>query len=1078
MKKIRKPAYEELEQLLAEYEQILDVIRRGEVDAIVTQGQPILLRPHELQKKLSESQAALMEAQTIAKVGNWHYDLAADQSVWSEEMFHIHGLDPEQGVPTWEEYREFIHPEDLPRLSQTFSTMLGGMPSRRGEYRIVRRDGSTAWVEGIVRSVKSQKGDVLHLVGTLQDLTERKLAEQALAQSEEKYRSLFRSIRDAIIISDNNRKIVDCNPAFTAIFGYTLEEIIGKEVSLVYRDRDEFRRMNHEIKRHYGESYFLQQFNMLRKNGDAFPAEISMHFLRSDDNAIAGTIGILRDVSERQKAERALAESEKNFRTVFENAPEGMSLLNREQQFIEVNQRLCDILGYSEQELLGKTFNEFTHPDDRQPSHERWDKLISNKATRTGAEKRYIKKNGETLWVQISNTVLYDEQGNIKFIIGHLHDINERIIYQRELIRERDLSQKYLDTAGVILLALGKDGRIEMINRQGCLLLGCEMNEIIGWDWFANFIPEDDRPRVRAAFDDIMAGMLNLHAYEEGRVTSLYGEQRHIRWFNTTIKDAEGNITGTLSSGEDITEKIQDRETINRLAAIVESSQDAIFGKDLNGVITSWNAAAERIYGYTAAEVIGQSTSLLIPEDRMGEVEYILATIKQGKAARIQETVRKCKDGSLIDMSLSVSPVEDGQGNIVGSATIAHPITEIKKAQQERQRLETQLRQAQKMEAIGTLAGGIAHDFNNILAVIMGYSGLVLDDLPPDSPAAESINTVIDAATRAKELTYQILSFSRQTEHQKVAMDLVPLIKESLKMLRATLPATIKLEQRLIPGDSGQVLADPVQIQQILMNLCTNAAQAMEDSNGILGVGLEMLDLDDVAVSGYVGLKPGNYLRLSITDTGMGIDEKDLERIFDPFFTTKDVGKGTGMGLPVVHGIVRDHGGFIAVESEPGRGTTFNVYLPVVAQGAPSEEPAVTQETPGGSESIAFVDDEPDLVDIGKRALSRLGYEVTCFTSSREALQAICANPDKYDLLVTDYTMPEMTGVQLAREVLEARPDIPIIICTGYPERLDTAADRGFKISELIMKPLVPSEISRVVRAVLDESKREVADRK
>ena len=769
-----------------------------------------------------------------------------------------------------------------------------------------------------------------------------------------------------------------------------------------------------------------------------------------------------------------MRQSREELDALLQNVKAGVVVHAPDTSIITANQEASRLLGLSLEQMQGRKAVDpgwrFLREDGSQLPPEEYPvnlALSSRKsiANQLGGIRR--PDRDAIIWVLVNANVLLDESGDIAKVITSFVDITERRKYQQDLIRERDLSQKYLDTAGVILLALDKNGRIKMINRKGCELLGFQSRAVLGKHWFNNFIPEDLRQETIAMFNEIMAGMIDKFAYVESPVLSASGEIRLISWFNTVLEDSKGNITGTLSSGEDITEKKASQEAINRLAAIVESSQDAITSKDLDGVITSWNRAAETLYGYGAEEAIGQNIEIVFPEGKKDELKMILRMVRQGKSARIHETVRQHKDGSLIDFSLSVSPVFDDQGKVIGAATIAHDIADMIKIREEKEKLGLQLRQAQKMEAIGTLAGGIAHDFNNILAAIMGYSELAQDSLPADSEAAEYIKTVVDSAQRAKELTYQILSFSRQTEHEQVALDLEPIIKEVSKMLRATMPSTIEIKQN-VPAGTGEVMADPVQIHQILMNLCTNAAQAMEESGGVLSIALDVVDIDDSIANEYVDLAPGQYQRLSVGDTGVGMDKEVLERIFEPFYTTKEVGKGTGMGLSVVHGIVKNFGGDITVYSEPGQGSTFHVYLPL-ADGGQNKEPALLiGEVPRGSENILFVDDEPPLVDIGKKTLSRFGYQVQGFTSAQEALEAFKAAPDYFNLLITDYTMPKITGVQLANEILAIKPDLPIIICTGFSERLESTMTQEVKAARLVMKPFMPREIARVVREVLD----------
>ena len=392
---------------------------------------------------------------------------------------------------------------------------------------------------------------------------------------------------------------------------------------------------------------------------------------------------------------------------------------------------------------------------------------------------------------------------------------------------------------------------------------------------------------------------------------------------------------------------------------------------------------------------------------------------------------------------------------------------ETQRAFNELRTTQKQLLQAQKMEAIGILAGGIAHDFNNILAPIMGYTEIALSDLPAESETREDLKQVLKAAERARDLVAQILAFSRQTIGERKPIELVPIVKEALKLLRAAVPTTIEIRQDIAP-DTWVVNADPTQIHQILMNLCTNAAHAMP-KGGVLEVSLANVELDEKLCAEFEDLTPGSYVRLTVRDTGCGMDKKTLEHIFDPFFTTKAPGEGTGMGLSVVHGIVKSYGGDISVHSEPGVGTTVYIYLPVVKAMA-EVRPETAEPVRGGTESILFVDDEVMVVEMGRETLKRLGYRVTTRTSSIEALELFRVKPGEFDLVITDQTMPNMTGDNLAVELLRIRPDIPIILCTGFSHAITPEKASALGIREFVMKPIVGAQLGRVVRRVLDES--------
>jgi PAS domain S-box-containing protein len=383
----------------------------------------------------------------------------------------------------------------------------------------------------------------------------------------------------------------------------------------------------------------------------------------------------------------------------------------------------------------------------------------------------------------------------------------------------------------------------------------------------------------------------------------------------------------------------------------------------------------------------------------------------------------------------------------------------------EQRTLEQQIRQAQKMEALGTLSGGIAHDFNNILAAVIGFTELIRDHLPKGSQEARHVRRVLEAGLRGRELVKQMLAFSRKSEQEKKPLQLSDVVREAMKLLRASIPSTISVRVKA-DGASDLVFADPTQMQQVLMNLCTNAAHAMQEKGGKLDVELSALRISEHENAD--GMKPGPYVRLIVRDTGVGIPPEIIDKIFDPFFTTKEVGEGTGLGLSVVHGIVKQHNGYITVTSEPGKGSTFTVYLPQIA-GEPETDAAGDDEIPTGSERILFVDDEETIVEMGEDVLAELGYEVTSRINGRDALAFLKEDPSRFDLVITDQTMPEMTGLELAKEVSAVRADMPVILCTGFSHVVDVDKAKAAGIRAFAMKPLTKREIAKTIRKVLDE---------
>ncbi len=509
-------------------------------------------------------------------------------------------------------------------------------------------------------------------------------------------------------------------------------------------------------------------------------------------------------------------------------------------------------------------------------------------------------------------------------------------------------------------------------------------------------------------------------------------------------------------------------ESEKKFRSIFENGVEGFFQSTPEGVFTRVNPAFAKMFGYTSPKELISEISNIAKEIYVNDEDRCRYKQLLGKAGYVEEFEfrARCKDGSYIWVSDNTRAICDEHGTVIRFEGNVSDITERKQAETERLNLQAQLQQAQKMEAIGTLAGGIAHDFNNILAAILGYSEIARDELSVGDPIRKDLDLVIRSCDRAADLVNQILTFSRQGEDDCRPLKIQFILKEVLKLLRATLPATIELKEN-ISVKCGSILADPNQIHQVMMNLCTNAKAAIGEKIGALSVSLSEIQINHSnIVADCPELPYGTYIDLDISDTGSGMDGLTRSKIFDPFFTTKEKEKGTGLGLAVVHGIIKQHKGGITVASEPGQGTTFHVYIPVVEKVAHVEQVEIVDEL-RGSERILLVEDEALLAEMIERMLHSLGYTVSVFTSSLEALSAYEINPDNFDLVITDMTMPEMTGTDLTKKILALRPELPVILCTGFSETVDEAKAKTIGIREYLLKPVDKHVLAKIVKKAL-----------
>ena len=536
-----------------------------------------------------------------------------------------------------------------------------------------------------------------------------------------------------------------------------------------------------------------------------------------------------------------------------------------------------------------------------------------------------------------------------------------------------------------------------------------------------------------------------------------------------------GKIIGTVGCARDVTKDIKINNNLKdsekRFRQIIEDvTEISIQGYDEQRRVTFWNPYSEKLYGYTEKEALGKKLEDLIIPSEMKDVVVQLhgRWIDQGEKIPAGELILVDKFGNNVPVFSSHVMNETQSGKEMFCIDI--DLRPVKESEAERKRLLNQLRQSQKMEAMGTLAGGIAHDFNNILSPIFGHAEILLMDMSENSPFRKSVEDIYSSAKRATELVKQILTFSRRESTELKSIKLQDVIVEALKLLRATISHSIEIKQH-IDNTCGTVKADATQIHQIVMNLSTNAYHAMEKTGGVLAIGLKKVQLGEMDLTNPK-MKPGKYVCLILSDNGVGIPKNIIEKIFDPFFTTKTKGKGTGLGLSTVHGIVAEMGGTIKVYSEPGKGTEFKVFFPEEETPFKEENIQNPQSTiSGGNERILLVDDEEAIINLESTILERLGYKVTSLTNSIEALEVFRATPRDFDLVISDVSMPTLSGDRLASELIKIRPDIPILLCTGFSKIIigKTAEDLG--VSKILMKPVLMDELAKTIRNVMDSKK-------
>ncbi len=1036
-----KPTYEELEKQLKESEEAEGIIRESE----------------KKYRSLVENslQGVLIIQDYRVIFANTAFVKMSGYSV--EELL---SMPPE-------ELMKRVHPDDYDIVWKRHEDRLLGKPVESFyEMRLCDRNGKTIWVEASVILSEYQGKQAVQC--TFIDITDRKAYEEQLHDNEEKYQMLLENAGVPIIFFSYDGHIWMLNSSGAKELGGKPIDFIGKTVYDVLPDYADgiMHRIKKTIETDSGKTY--EDFTIVKGQKRCYIS--SFHPVADKDGNITGCQIISHNITDKKEAETALRESEEKFKLIFQNANDGIVYIDMIGTILDVNRKTEEIVGIRKEEMLGRKFDEFDvlPTEEKVIRTDRFKKIMDGDPLQT-SELELIRKNGTNVIVEVNAAIIKIEEAQT--MVAIIRDITERKQIEKALQENEKRLKSILDNMEEGITVTDMEGRIIDINKAISMQFGYSKEEVIGKTPLDVFLHEADTTKFHSRVKSMLSGESVTNEEYLGKRKD--GKTFPISVSLSAIKDDIGNPENVIAIHRDITfqkdaEK-ELRESEEKFRMIFENANDEIVYMGKDGNIIDVNDKVEEIWGYKREEVIGRNYAEFgfVSEAEMENMATLFSDLFEGKPVQIHEMKAMRRDGSTVYVEINSRAVMRNN-EVIGFLSIVRDITNRKLAEDEKKNLEAMLQQAQKLEAIGTLAGGIAHDFNNILTPIMGFTEMTINTLSEKSKNKRKLDEVLKAADRAKSLVKQLLAFGRPNEENMFPMQLQPIIKEVVKLIRSTIPTTIEITTH-IDQDCGAVLVDATQIHQLVMNLCTNAYQSMQEKGGVLNVSLNETSIGVSDYAMFPDMTPGPYVQLIISDTGHGMGRETLKKIFEPYFTTKPVGVGSGIGLSVVHGIVKNHSGGINVYSEVGKGSTFKVFLPIAAMGD-KKETVTSDKTiiPVGSERILVVDDEYAIVQMMKDMLENIGYHITPRTSSIEALEAFKANHEKYDMVITDQTMPNMTGVALSRKMLEIRPDIPIILCTGFSEQIDEDRAQQLGIKGYLMKPVTLKEVANKIRKIFD----------
>jgi PAS domain S-box-containing protein len=965
----------------------------------------------------------------------------------------------------------YVNPDDRKRMISLLEAH-GEFADFETRYR--RNDGLVIWMRFSGKLVV-EKG---WLEGVSEDITERKIAEEALKESEERYRMIAENTSDSIWILDlETMRLSYASPSVKKVTGYTVEEQLNRPFDKIIEPEAQDRLMkvlSDGLKRHAeGQSdeeiTERLEWQEYHKDGHLIWIEAETAFIKDDNGKPTGIIGVSRDITDRKKTEEALKETKERYKSISDSSLNMIYLYDLQGNIIDANKAALEFTGYDFREFISLNFSEILYSGDIPKGLATMERILKSGFDDELDEYQLKTKQGDVKYIEARGSVIYKD--NQPFAIqGIALDITDRKKAEEDLKKRNEFIELILDNLPIGLAVNSmSENKISYINKK--------FEEIYGWpkeyyadleSFFECVYPNPNYRQLIAEriIEDIASGDLSRMNWNNIQAMGMNGEKKIVKATNiplydqdlmiSTVRDdtSRYNAINELKISEDRFKNLFNYMTDG--VAIYKAIND---GEDF--IFLDINSAGERISATKREDVIGQSILEKFPNVKeIGLFEVFQKVLETGKS--MYHPISMYKDERL-EQWVSNMVYKIPSGEIIA---IYHDETNRKKSEEERLKLESQLRQAEKMQSIGTLAGGIAHDFNNILSIILGNTELALDDTPDWNPTREYLAETRTASLRAKDLVQQLLTFTRKSEQNKKPIKISTLAKESIKLLRSSIPTNIDINQS-ISENLHTIKADSTQMHQVLMNLIANSAHAIEGS-GIIDIELENVTIDQSQIALVTELQSGDYVRLTVNDSGSGIEPQDLGKVFDPYFTTREFGKGTGMGLSLVHGIVKSHEGSIQVSSKLGQGTTITIYFPASEDFI---EPEQTEESdlPVGTERILIVDDEESLAKLCQIRLERHGYTVEYRTDPLEALELIKSNPDQFGLVITDMAMPKMTGAGLASDLKKFKQNLPVILCTGYSDKIDEDKAKDIGIKAFLMKPVDAKILADAVRRVLDK---------